>query len=91
MKLIGNQKVTNPLRILLAGVFLSVFWYGCGSVGKNFNESLYTKIVQGTTTKNEIQTMFGCMNQMTSSPILRNKSYNQVTLRIFRKNITHDK
>ena len=59
MKLIGNKKVTNPLRIVLAGVFLSVFWYGCGSVGKNFNESLYTKIVQGTTTKNEIQTMFG--------------------------------
>ena len=59
MKLIGHQKCINPLLILIAGILVVIFFSGCGSVGKNFNESLYTKIVKGTTNKNDIQTMFG--------------------------------
>ena len=59
MKLIGNQKAINLFRIFLTGVFLAIFWSGCGSVGKNFNESLYTKIAKGTTNKNDVKAMFG--------------------------------
>ena len=59
MKLVGNQKAINFLRIFLAGMSLAFFWFGCGSVGKNFDESLYTKIAKGTTNKNDIQAMFG--------------------------------
>tara|TARA_Y100001936_G_scaffold158087_1_gene154427 strand:+ start:989 stop:1327 length:339 start_codon:yes stop_codon:yes gene_type:complete len=59
MKITGNQKAINTPGLFLAGIFLAAFWYGCGSVGKNFNETLYTKIVKGTTTKKEIETMFG--------------------------------
>ncbi|MEE3253589.1 MAG: hypothetical protein VX227_04885 [Nitrospinota bacterium] len=59
MKLIRKQKAMNLFRIFLAGTFLAIFWFGCGSVGKNFDESLYTKIVKGTTNKNDIQAMFG--------------------------------
>ena len=36
-----------------------LFVYGCGSTGKNFNESLYNNIISGTTTHKEIQAMFG--------------------------------
>ena len=36
-----------------------LFVYGCGSTGKNFNESLYKNIIAGTTTHKEIQAMFG--------------------------------
>jgi len=59
MKLIGHQKTINLFRIFITGIFLAIFLPGCGSVGKNFDESLYTKIVKGTTNKNDIQTMFG--------------------------------
>ena len=59
MKITGNQKAINTPGLFLAGIFLAAFWYGCGSVGKNFNETLYTKIVKGTTTKKDIETMFG--------------------------------
>tara|TARA_B100000686_G_C16550313_1_gene842181 strand:+ start:159 stop:497 length:339 start_codon:yes stop_codon:yes gene_type:complete len=59
MKLIGHQKATNRFRIFIIGMFLAIFWSGCGSVGKNFDESLYKKIVKGTTNKNDIQAMFG--------------------------------
>jgi hypothetical protein len=45
------------LNIILLISFL--FFYGCGSVGKNFNESLYGNIIAGTTTHKEIQAMFG--------------------------------
>jgi len=59
MKLIGHKKVISLVPIFLAGIFLVIFFSGCGSVGKNFNESLYTKIAKGTTTQNDIQKMFG--------------------------------
>ena len=59
MKLIGHQKTINLFRIFITGIFLAIFLPGCGSVGKNFDESLYTKIVKGTTTKKDIQAMFG--------------------------------
>ena len=50
-------KSTRVLNIiLLTSLF---FVYGCGSTGKNFNESLYKNIVVGTTTHKEIQAMFG--------------------------------
>ena len=41
---------------LLSGM---VFAFGCGTAGKNFDESLYKNIVAGTTTSKEIQFMFG--------------------------------
>ena len=59
MKLIEHQKYINPLLILLAGILVVIFFSGCGSVGKNFDESLYTKIAKGTTNKNDVQAMFG--------------------------------
>ena len=59
MKLFGNKKAINFIRIFHTGMFLAIFWFGCGSVGKNFNESLYIRIAKGTTTKNDIQAMFG--------------------------------
>ena len=59
MKLIGHQKCINPLLILLAGILVVIFFSGCGSVGKNFNESLYIRIAKGTTTKYDIKAMFG--------------------------------
>ncbi|MBC8287245.1 MAG: hypothetical protein H8E42_07200 [Nitrospinae bacterium] len=36
-----------------------LFVCGCGTTGKDFNESLYKNIVVGTTTHKEIQAMFG--------------------------------
>ena len=59
MKQNRHKKATNLVRIFIGGMFLTIFWFGCGSVGKNFNESLYTIIVKGTTNKNDIQAMFG--------------------------------
>ena len=59
MKLIGYQKAINLFSIFFTGIFLAIFWFGCGSVGKNFDESLYTKIAKGTTNKKDIQAMFG--------------------------------
>ena len=47
------------LKIGLAGTFLALFLSACGTVGQEFNESLYTNIVEGTTTKKEIRIMFG--------------------------------
>ena len=42
-------------------IFLSglLFAYGCGTAGKNFDESLYKNIVIGTTTQKEIYSAFG--------------------------------
>jgi len=53
------MKINNSHRlniILFAGLLL---FYGCGTIGENFNESLYKNIVSGTTTHKEIQLMFG--------------------------------
>ena len=47
---------TLVLNILLLA---SLFFIGCGTTGKNFNESLHKNIVVGTTTHKEIQAMFG--------------------------------
>ena len=50
----------NCTRILNIILLVSLlFVYGCGSTGKNFNESLYKNIVAGITTHKEIQAMFG--------------------------------
>jgi len=54
-----NMKTNNSHLlniILMAGLILI---YGCGTTGKDFNESLYKNIVSGTTTHKEIQAMFG--------------------------------
>jgi len=59
MKLSDYKKAINVIGIIFIGIFIAVFWYGCGSVGKNFNETLYTKIVKGTTSQKEIEIMFG--------------------------------
>ena len=37
----------------------SLFSYGCGTSGKNFDETKFNKIIAGTTTKKEIHHMFG--------------------------------
>ena len=47
---------TLVLNILL---LTSLLFIGCGTTGKNFNESLHKNIVVGTTTHKEIQAMFG--------------------------------
>ena len=47
---------TLVLNILLLA---NLFFIGCGTTGKNFNESLHKNIVVGTTTHKEIQAMFG--------------------------------
>jgi hypothetical protein len=49
---------TNCARVLQVILLISLF-FGCGSTGKNFNESLYKNIIVGTTTHKEIQAMFG--------------------------------
>lgn len=49
-----NTRIIN--FILLTGLILI---YGCGTTGKDFNESLYKNIAAGTTTHKEIQAMFG--------------------------------
>jgi hypothetical protein len=52
MKII-YAKILNFLMAVM------LFVYGCGTTGRNFNESLYKNIVAGTTTHREIKTMFG--------------------------------
>jgi hypothetical protein len=59
MKKIGHHSSTPSLKIGLAIIVLALFFSGCGSVGKNFDESLYANIAKGTTTHKEIQAMFG--------------------------------
>ena len=54
-----NMK-TKCIRIMNIILLISLFFiYGCGTSGKNFNESLYKNITAGTTTHKEIQAMFG--------------------------------
>ena len=59
MKKIGLHKANHSLQISLAIIILAIFFSGCGTVGKNFDESLYSNIAKGTTTHKEIQSMFG--------------------------------
>ena len=59
MKKIGYHNVSPSLQMGLAAMVLVLFFAGCGSVGKNFDESLYSNIAKGTTTHKEIQAMFG--------------------------------
>ena len=54
---IVKKKCARVLNIIL--LISLLFVYGCGSTGKNFNESLYKNIIAGTTTHKEIQAMFG--------------------------------
>ncbi len=50
----------NYAQVLNIFLLTSVlFVCGCGTTGKDFNESLYKNIVVGTTTHKEIQAMFG--------------------------------
>jgi len=67
-----KMKITfTPIRalkiILLSGFLLA---YGCGTAGKNFDESLYKNIVTGTTTQKEIHTMFGSPSKKESKSII---------------------
>ena len=55
----GPYKTIYLLRTGPAVMFLIIFFLGCGTIGKDFNESLYAKIVKGTTTHQEILSMFG--------------------------------
>ena len=52
------MKAHNTLVLNLL-LLASLFFIGCGTTGKNFNESLHKNIVVGTTTHKEIQAMFG--------------------------------
>ena len=59
MRRVKKMKTLTALALnilLLASLF---FLYGCGTTGKNFDESLYKNIVVGTTTLKEIHSMFG--------------------------------
>ncbi len=46
-------------QVSLVVMIWAVFLSGCGTAGKNFDESVYGNIVKGTTTQKEIHTMFG--------------------------------
>jgi hypothetical protein len=59
MKKIGLHRANLSLKISLAAMFLAIFFSGCGTAGKNFDESLYSNIVKGTTTHKEVKAMFG--------------------------------
>ena len=52
-------KANSSLKTGLAGTFLVLYLSACGTVGKEFNESLYANIIKGTTTYKEIRIMFG--------------------------------
>ncbi|MEK9628248.1 MAG: outer membrane protein assembly factor BamE [Nitrospinota bacterium] len=54
-----KNNTASFIKICLIGIFLTLLISGCGTAGKDFDESLYTKIVKGTTTQKEIQAMFG--------------------------------
>ncbi len=55
----GFKKAIYFLKSALTVIILAVFFSGCGTVGRNFDESLYANIAKGTTTQNDIQAMFG--------------------------------
>jgi outer membrane protein assembly factor BamE (lipoprotein component of BamABCDE complex) len=50
------MKIKQFYAVFLAAVILLA---GCGSIGKDFDASQVKRITQGTTTKQEIQNMFG--------------------------------
>ena len=52
-------KANFSLKAGLAGTFLVLLLSSCGTVGKEFDESLYANIAKGTTTHKEIRAMFG--------------------------------
>lgn len=54
-----HNKTINSFKIGLTTIILAIFFSGCGTVGKDFDESLYANIVKGTTNYKEIQAMFG--------------------------------
>ena len=58
MRRIRLMKAHNTLGLNTL-LFTSLLFIGCGTTGKNFNESLHKNIVVGTTTHKEIQAMFG--------------------------------
>ena len=47
------------LKTGLVVTILLVFFSACGTVGKEFDKSLYANIVKGTTTQKDILVMFG--------------------------------
>jgi hypothetical protein len=49
----------TPPAFKIIVLLVLLFAIGCGTAGKNFNESLYKNIVKGTTTQKEIHAMFG--------------------------------
>jgi hypothetical protein len=59
MKKIGLHRANLSLQVSFATMILAIFFSGCGTAGKNFDESLYGNIVKGTTTHKEVQAMFG--------------------------------
>jgi hypothetical protein len=59
MKKIELHRTNLFLQNSLATITLTLLFLGCGTAGKNFDASLYSNIVKGTTTQKEIQTMFG--------------------------------
>ena len=56
-----TRKMKTPFTFIHALTIILGFLFviGCGTAGKNFNESLYKNIVIGTTTKKEVHAMFG--------------------------------
>ncbi|MCH8158126.1 MAG: outer membrane protein assembly factor BamE [Nitrospinae bacterium] len=49
------------MRYFILSILLGSLWIlgGCGTAGKNFDESKVSKIVNGTTNRAEIRKMFG--------------------------------
>lgn len=49
------------MRCIALTIFLGTVWVlvGCGTIGKNFNESKTANIANGITTQAEIKIMFG--------------------------------
>ena len=52
-------KANFSLKTGLAGILMTLYLSACGTVGKEFNESIYANIVKGTTTQKDIRIMFG--------------------------------
>ena len=59
MKKIILHRANLSLHVSLATMILAIFSSGCGTAGKNFDESLYANVVKGTTTHKEVKDMFG--------------------------------
>ena len=53
------HELNDSFQIYLATIILAALISGCGTAGKNFDESLYSNIVKGTTTHKEVKAMFG--------------------------------